>query len=229
MLNYKLPIKKSVIEYQYFENRITRNAGYLITLSQNSSGYAVECKWGPIGNLYYKLPESRYKGRSYNWAQYWFDIEVAKRNKKYRLIKKYKKIRKRPFVKVKKNVADFNLLDYKYPQPRKREDKYPEGAEQIFIQTTQERNPRLRRDAKIKYGINCMVCGFNFDKHYGKKIGKNYIEIHHTKPLVVAKIKRETNINDVIVICSNCHRIIHRKKGNLLNWKYLKKIIKKRR
>ncbi len=236
MLNYKLPIGKFVIQYQYFENRITRNAGYLITLSQNSSGYTVECKGGKIGNFSHEF--LRYKTRSYDKAVKRFKWKSDERiGGGYKLIEQ--KPRRKIFAKAKKqkrNVTDSKLVNY-YPQPINKEDKlqktfenkYREGAEKILIQTTWERNSRLRKDAKIEYGVNCMVCDFTFDKYYGKKIGGSYIEIHHTKSLAEAKKMRGTRIKDVIVICSNCHRIIHRKKGNPLDWEFLKKVIKKRR
>lgn len=42
---------------------------------------------------------------------------------------------------------------------------------------------------------------------------ENYIEIHHTKPL--SSIKEEVIVNpdtDLVPLCSNCHRMVHRRK-----------------
>ncbi|HBG0059928.1 TPA: HNH endonuclease [Clostridioides difficile] len=79
----------------------------------------------------------------------------------------------------------------------------------------------------IKYhGTKCIVCGFDFEKTYGDR-GKGYIEIHHIKPL--SSVGEESNINpktDLVPICSNCHRMIHRKKDNVLSIDDLKQIIK---
>jgi hypothetical protein len=79
---------------------------------------------------------------------------------------------------------------------------------------------------ETQYGNNCMVCDFDFDNCYGKEISEGYIELHHTKLLCDLKPNEGTKIEDVIVVCSNCHRIIHRKQSNPIDWKVLKKIIK---
>ena len=104
---------------------------------------------------------------------------------------------------------------------------YKEGNEQTVTQTKKERNPLLRRDAIAKYGMTCMVCGFNFDKVYGKDIAKGYIEVHHEKMLSEIKGEREVSVEDVKVVCSNCHRIMHRTKV-MLDWRVLKENFKKR-
>ncbi len=58
---------------------------------------------------------------------------------------------------------------------------------------------------------NCSVCGFNFEKKYGL-IGENYIEAHHIKPIMDIKENEEVSIKDLISVCSNCHRMLHKKK-----------------
>jgi predicted HNH restriction endonuclease len=109
------------------------------------------------------------------------------------------------------------------------EKKHPEGAEKKYIQTIKERSPKLREDAIKKYGTICMVCEFNFDTTYGNDIADNYIEVHHKKLLSETIGEVETDLNDVIVVCSNCHRIIHRKKGNPLDWLILNDIVNRRK
>jgi 5-methylcytosine-specific restriction protein A len=103
---------------------------------------------------------------------------------------------------------------------------YREGAEQRLTQTTKERNPTLRKDAITKYGTRCMVCGFSFDEVYGKDIARGYIEVHHEKMLSDSTGECEMSLDEVKVVCSNCHRIIHRRK-DMLDWKSLKDKIKK--
>ena len=103
------------------------------------------------------------------------------------------------------------------------EQKHTEGAEKRYIQTVRERNPKLREAAIRKYGRTCMVCKFNFDDYYGREFADGYIEVHHTKLLSDAIGEIETDIKDVIVICSNCHRIIHRKRSALLDWMSLRR------
>mgnify|MGYP001604201817 CR=1 FL=1 len=103
------------------------------------------------------------------------------------------------------------------------EQKHTEGAERKYIQTIRERNPKLRKAAIGKYGRTCMVCKFNFDDYYAKEFANSYIEVHHTKLLSDAMGEIETDIKDVIVVCSNCHRVIHRKRSALLDWVSLRR------
>ncbi|MGW4771965.1 HNH endonuclease [Nocardia sp. NPDC004278] len=57
--------------------------------------------------------------------------------------------------------------------------------------------------------VFCEVCKFDFEKVYGSR-GEKFAECHHIVPLHVSG---ETNTmpEDMIVLCSNCHRMIHRK------------------
>jgi 5-methylcytosine-specific restriction protein A len=74
-----------------------------------------------------------------------------------------------------------------------------------------ERNRKLSNAAKKVHGYICQGCGFNFEKKYGE-IGKNYIEAHHLVPISLFKgqvVKLDPKL-DFAVLCSNCHRMIHR-------------------
>ena len=60
---------------------------------------------------------------------------------------------------------------------------------------------------------------------YGQ-LGKGYIEVHHIKPL--SKLDEEIVVNpetDLICVCSNCHRMLHRFKGYIVSVEELKQII----
>lgn len=103
--------------------------------------------------------------------------------------------------------------------------KGKEGAKKQYYVTKYERNPRLRKAALAIHGYTCMACGFNFEDKYGAR-GKNYIEVHHIKPL--AEIGEEVEVDpetDLICLCSNCHRIVHRKTNYVLSLEELKTII----
>jgi 5-methylcytosine-specific restriction enzyme A len=85
-----------------------------------------------------------------------------------------------------------------------------EGKEKSRIQTYFERNPRLRKAALSIHGTKCVVCNFDFEEKYGK-IGKGYIEIHHLKQHASIKGERAVDpLTDLLPICSNCHRMIHK-------------------
>ena len=102
--------------------------------------------------------------------------------------------------------------------------KRVEGKPKLVFTTIYERNPDIKADAVQIHGINCMVCGFNFLKMYGD-IGRDYIEAHHIKPL--SSLPGETEIDvkkDIVVLCSNCHKMIHRRRS-VLKMEELKKLV----
>ena len=57
-----------------------------------------------------------------------------------------------------------------------------EGSKKQVYTTRYERNSSLRASAIKIHGTTCMACGFNFEAVYGDR-GKDYIEVHHVKPL----------------------------------------------
>ena len=96
-----------------------------------------------------------------------------------------------------------------------------EGGKKVYVSVRLERDPRLRTDAIKCHGLDCMACGFNFEKFYGEA-GRNFIEVHHIIPLANAG-RTETNPEtDLIVLCANCHRIVHRRKTICLSLGELK-------
>jgi len=100
-----------------------------------------------------------------------------------------------------------------------------EGKEKIRIQTYYERNRKLRAQAIKIHGTKCAVCGFDFGEKYGP-VGEGYIEIHHIVPH--ASIKKEHGVDpqqDLVPVCSNCHRMIHRPGDTWLSIEDLKKMI----
>ena len=80
------------------------------------------------------------------------------------------------------------------------------------------RNSALGRAAKEKYGSRCQVCGFSFEDRYGA-LGRGYIECHHLNPLSERSDSETvtilTSLEEVRVLCANCHRMIHRRRPAL--------------
>ena len=93
----------------------------------------------------------------------------------------------------------------------------------IEIYTTRyERDLQLREQAIKIHGTSCMVCGFSFGESYGK-LGDGFIEIHHIKP--ISEGPREVNPEtDLVCLCSNCHRMIHKKRDQVLTVEELKQV-----
>lgn len=103
---------------------------------------------------------------------------------------------------------------------------YTEGGRRVFVSRKIERNPRLRKEAIRIHGCLCKACGFNYGAVYGEW-GEGYIEVHHLIPLGGSKVKeRETNpATDLVVLCANCHRMVHRRRGIVLTLDELKRKI----
>jgi 5-methylcytosine-specific restriction protein A len=59
--------------------------------------------------------------------------------------------------------------------------------------------------------IFCQGCGFDFETVYGER-GRNFIECHHLEPLSLKDEPQKTKLSDLALLCSNCHRIVHRRK-----------------
>ncbi|WP_217641640.1 HNH endonuclease [Actinopolyspora alba] len=95
------------------------------------------------------------------------------------------------------------------------ESEAPEGRLLARKYFARERDPRLR-DKKIKSvlaagrDLSCEACGFDFEAVYGER-GRGYIECHHILPLH-ASGATTTQLKDLALLCSNCHRMIHRGK-----------------
>ncbi|WP_416434875.1 EVE domain-containing protein [Priestia megaterium] len=102
-----------------------------------------------------------------------------------------------------------------------------EGIKKSYHVNKYERDPKNRKKAIEIHGLNCYVCGFNFEEVYGER-GRDFIEIHHIKPL--SSLKEAVAINpktDLVPLCANCHRMIHRRKNEVLTVEQLKALTKK--
>jgi hypothetical protein len=76
----------------------------------------------------------------------------------------------------------------------------------------QHKRTKKERDECIKFhGTICAVCGFSFEQEFGE-IGKDYIEVHHLKPVAQYASSRVRIVNpiaDLRPVCANCHRMLH--------------------
>lgn len=91
-----------------------------------------------------------------------------------------------------------------------------EGRKKYSQHLRRERNPRIRQIVISNFlhkhkKLYCEACDFEFGKKYGK-IGDDFIECHHTIPLSKMPEGHMTKPEDIVLLCSNCHRIIHKPK-----------------
>jgi hypothetical protein len=107
-----------------------------------------------------------------------------------------------------------------------------EGKRRLVQHITIERNSRLIKEAKENFKrihgrLFCEVCNLDFEKVYGE-LGQDYIEGHHKVPLSQLTSETESTIDDIALLCSNCHSMIHRKK-ECLSVEELRQIVEERR
>lgn len=92
-----------------------------------------------------------------------------------------------------------------------------EGKEffQLKLHKDRERNPYLIKEAKrlalIRNGnrLICEACDFEFTEQFGHH-GNLFIEGHHRFPIATSG-ERLNSPSDIAMVCSNCHRMLHRK------------------
>lgn len=111
-----------------------------------------------------------------------------------------------------KNYWDGLNLEVKEPDDDLPSSK--EGRIQLRLHKVRERDPKLRKKAidifvRKNGGIFCEVCKFSFEEKYGD-LGKGFIEVHHLKPISEYADNETTSIENLKLVCSNCHRMIHK-------------------
>ena len=85
-----------------------------------------------------------------------------------------------------------------------------EGARKTVVINTYERNRDLRNKKirECKGDCRCSICGFNFEEIYGD-IGKNFIHVHHLHALSDIGTAHKVSLDDLILVCPNCHAMLH--------------------
>lgn len=108
--------------------------------------------------------------------------------------------------------------------------EYPEGKIAFVLHKKRERNPKLIKEAKrlfiSRHGrLYCEACNFDFQQVYGDR-GNDFIEGHHKKLVSEMKEGEKTKVEDIAMLCSNCHRMVHRKP--IISIEGLGKLIKRK-
>ena len=117
-------------------------------------------------------------------------------------------------ISLAENRAKADELDPEKPTFR---EGFPEGKVKEKLHRSRERNSKLisqvKAEALAKYGkLRCECCGFDFEEFYGE-LGAEFIEAHHTKPVSeLHEDGEETKKEDIALVCSNCHRMLHRRR-----------------
>ena len=93
------------------------------------------------------------------------------------------------------------------------ESAFPEGKAKFKRHRHLERDGKIARSAKARRlaetdKLECEICQFDFVARYGK-IGRGFIEAHHKTPVAMLDGIKKTKIEDLALVCSNCHRMLH--------------------
>lgn len=109
-----------------------------------------------------------------------------------------------------------------------------EGAQKLLeAHLTRERDAVLipwykakRREEASDHKLRCDICDFCYETKYGE-VGRDYIECHHTIPVADMQVlgRTETSEKDLILVCADCHRMLHRRE-RALDWKDLQRRVR---
>lgn len=91
---------------------------------------------------------------------------------------------------------------------------YDESTKAYYLHVKKERKPQLIRNAKKNFKkqnghLYCQKC--NFNKKNEIKYGSDIIEGHHIIPVesLTDKNIKSNTINNILLLCPNCHKKIH--------------------
>ena len=118
------------------------------------------------------------------------------------------------FVEIDKVITDDE--DFGFEKVLDNSNNLVEGGLRQVMINRFERDRRIR-DAYIKANngvCKCAICGFDFESFYGD-LGKGFIHMHHMKPLSEIRQEQQTKFEDLILVCPNCHAMLHRAKPML--------------
>ena len=101
-----------------------------------------------------------------------------------------------------------------------------EGTESYREHRVLERSARNRALALLHLGTDCAACGFNFDEVYTPEHAREFIEVHHIKPLSQG-LQYVNPLQDLVPLCANCHRMVHRRANRWLTIDELKELLNK--
>ena len=106
----------------------------------------------------------------------------------------------------KKYVAELseNLLDDTLDEVEGEEGKWNYAMHRF-----RERDRGLVKEKKVSViKPTCECCNFDFSSTY-PELGDGFIECHHRTP--INQGERITRLEDLALVCANCHRMLHRK------------------
>lgn len=89
-----------------------------------------------------------------------------------------------------------------------------EGGRKLVMHLRFERDPGVAKEALRRHvrdaGPVCKLCALDFSRRYQMGAGEHCLEAHHKLPLSLRLVASRTNLEDFLVVCPSCHRVIHK-------------------
>jgi predicted HNH restriction endonuclease len=95
-----------------------------------------------------------------------------------------------------------------HPETVPSDREYITGSVTQVLVNAYERDPKARLECIKTLGVNCEVCGMNFEQRYGN-IGRGFIHVHHKKQLSSREVYHLNPRTDLAPVCPNCHAMLH--------------------
>ena len=121
-------------------------------------------------------------------------------------------IKDNEIIEVLSEIYSNNPVNTPYKTPEEIDSENLSEGRKTTVQVNKYERSAKGREKCIEYhGLDCAVCGFNFEKIYGE-IGCGFIHVHHISQLSTTGEYILDPEKDLIPICANCHAMIHKRK-----------------
>ena len=127
-----------------------------------------------------------------------------------------------------------NLIRQHYLKPKAEIQRVPKSDSKLdflfLCHKNRETDPHIMK-AKMHIAmtesdmLRCQVCGFDFVSFYGE-VGSDLMEIHDKKKITLESASELRNMEDFIIVCCNCHKVLDKNYG-LLDAEDIRHIIRK--
>ena len=109
------------------------------------------------------------------------------------------------------------------------EDAYVhyESRQVVRQHLAREQSRPLAEQCKRRDNYRCQVCEMTFRELYGD-IGKAFAETHHIIPLNRLADAVEASLSDLVTVCANCHRMLHKLDGGEEDLAKLRRMLHRR-
>jgi hypothetical protein len=99
-----------------------------------------------------------------------------------------------------------------------------EGLRTGAVRLTSKRSRRLREMALAQAHGVCCVCDRDFSKLLDGRAVR-VLQVHHKQQISALKVPRRTSLDDLAVVCANCHMLLHLDAANPLRIQQLRKML----